>query len=260
MSKMKRCRCIALLLTAVVALVPVKVQAATPPAAAGVTQTTFDAQRYADTYPDLKKAFGYNEALLWQHYQQFGIKEGRQVFAKGATPAPAATTGGLTAATFDARRYADTYADIKKAFGYNEALLWQHYQQYGIKEGRQAFVKGATAPAAGTVTAVPTPAPADSSTFLTKEGGSQIADYVASMGAMTHKNQLLILRDPGGGWSLSFSPPKGWKATQIVYTLWDGNDYWSCGAWDMKNYVPPIAQAKARTLAEAQAFLNRFKP
>ena len=159
MKKVKRrSRLMALLLAAVMlALVPVKVQAAPPPTTTGVTQDTFDAKRYADTYADLKKAFGYDEAKLWNHYLTFGIKEGRTVYTKGSnTPATAAAATGITQATFDAKRYADTYADLKKAFGYNESLLWQHYQKYGIKEGRQAFAKGAAAPA----TAVKATAPA----------------------------------------------------------------------------------------------------
>ena len=38
----------------------------------------FDAEFYADTYPDLKAAFGYDEGKLYAHYLQFGK-------AKGAT-------------------------------------------------------------------------------------------------------------------------------------------------------------------------------
>ena len=112
--------------------------------AAGITRDNFDAKRYADTYADLKAAYGYNEDQLWAHYQAFGIKEGRQVYAKGSS-APAA---GITRDNFDAKRYADTYADLKAAFGYNEEQLWTHYQMFGIKEGRQVYAKGASAPAA----------------------------------------------------------------------------------------------------------------
>lgn len=48
----------------------------------------FDAQFYADTYPDVKEAYGYDEALLYEHYLLFGKAEGRLPYA-GATPAVA---------------------------------------------------------------------------------------------------------------------------------------------------------------------------
>ena len=37
----------------------------------------FDARRYADAYPDLKNAFGYDENQLINHYKQYGRHEGR---------------------------------------------------------------------------------------------------------------------------------------------------------------------------------------
>ena len=37
----------------------------------------FDARRYADAYPDLKNAFGYDEVQLKRHYEQYGAREGR---------------------------------------------------------------------------------------------------------------------------------------------------------------------------------------
>lgn len=39
--------------------------------------TTFDYVNYADTYPDLKAAFGYDPNLLYTHYITCGIAEGR---------------------------------------------------------------------------------------------------------------------------------------------------------------------------------------
>ncbi|MBQ6735756.1 MAG: hypothetical protein IJR00_12720 [Lachnospiraceae bacterium] len=257
---------------------PASATAVTTPAATvnGLTQTTFDAKRYADMYADLKKAFGYNEALLWQHYQKYGMKEGRHVFAKGATtpataatgaqaatPAPTATAAtGLTQANFDAKRYADTYADLKKAFGYNEALLWQHYQKYGIKEGRRAFAKGAAAPAVTTATApvAPAAATATSSNFLSKEGGYDIARYAVSIGAKSSVRTWDVVRAPGNGWDFGTELPAGWKADIIDFCLWDGKDYWECRAWNTKVQVPPIATAQARTFAEAKAFFDRFRP
>lgn len=49
------------------------------PASSGVTKKNFDAKAYADTYPDLKAAFGYDKNALWNHYISYGKAEGRTV-------------------------------------------------------------------------------------------------------------------------------------------------------------------------------------
>ena len=114
--------------------------------------TVFDPVYYADTYGDLKAAFGYNGGLLWQHYQQFGRKEGR---IPTALSEPVGTVKVMKGnVLFDAAFYANTYPDLKAAFGDNENLLFNHYQKFGKKEGRQAYygevVVSPTAPISGT--------------------------------------------------------------------------------------------------------------
>lgn len=89
---------------------------------------------YADAYPDLKAAFGYNKDLLWKHYQECGKAEGRLAYFNPVTVAQ--TTGSYQ--NFDYKTYADTYPDLKAAFGYNKKKLWNHYQKYGKNEGRVA--------------------------------------------------------------------------------------------------------------------------
>lgn len=42
---------------------------------------TFDVEFYANTYPDVKNALGTEEAVLYNHYLTFGIKEGRLPYA-----------------------------------------------------------------------------------------------------------------------------------------------------------------------------------
>lgn len=51
------------------------------PASSGITKKNFDAKAYADTYPDLKAAFGYDKNALWNHYISYGKAEGRTVTA-----------------------------------------------------------------------------------------------------------------------------------------------------------------------------------
>lgn len=93
-----------------------------------LTINNFDYARYANDYPDVKAAFGYDRDKLWQHWQQFGIKEKRKAYPV------------LSIDTFDYKKYANDYPDLKAAFGYDKHKLWQHYQLFGIKEKRKAYM------------------------------------------------------------------------------------------------------------------------
>lgn len=86
-----------------------------------ITPYMFNYIYYADMNEDLKKAFGYNEEALKNHYLTFGIKEGRK-----ASP------------IFDARYYLNKYSDLKKVFGNNYESAYYHFINSGISEGRQA--------------------------------------------------------------------------------------------------------------------------
>ena len=86
-----------------------------------ITNYLFDAKFYADKYSDLKEAFGYNESLLKQHYEEFGKREGRS-----ASP------------VFDPVYYINKYSDLKSAFGKDYVSAYNHFINFGIDEGRQA--------------------------------------------------------------------------------------------------------------------------
>ena len=86
-----------------------------------ITDYLFDSTYYADMYSDLKKAFGYNETLLKQHYETYGKAEGR-------TASP----------VFNPVYYLSNYSDLKEAFGTNYVEAYNHFINYGINEGRQA--------------------------------------------------------------------------------------------------------------------------
>lgn len=114
-------------------------------AAEQLTVNNFDSARYAGDNPDLKAAFGYDHYALWNHYMTFGANEGRPAYTKdnnqGTLPSAA-----LSSATFDSKRYANDYADLKAAFGYDHAALWNHFITFGRTENRKAYtVTGATA-------------------------------------------------------------------------------------------------------------------
>ena len=62
------------------------------PVSAAESLADFDYQTYADTYPDLKAAFGYDAAALYNHYETNGKAEGRvAVFTAAATAQPTQT-------------------------------------------------------------------------------------------------------------------------------------------------------------------------
>lgn len=79
----------------------------------------FNAVYYANMYPDLKVAFGYDSNKLYNHYVTCGIKEGRS-----ASP------------VFDPIYYIDNNSDLKKAFGNNYVAAYNHWISNGCSEGR----------------------------------------------------------------------------------------------------------------------------
>lgn len=80
----------------------------------------FNATYYANTYPDLKAAFGTNATALRKHFEDYGMKEGRQ---------------GIS--TFNVKVYKASNADLQKAFGDDYVKYFQHYLTYGHKENRK---------------------------------------------------------------------------------------------------------------------------
>ena len=132
--------------------------------AAGL-RDVFDAKYYADTYEDLKKAYGYDEEALFNHYVTWGLTEGRSMNPVFDVQAYRNAYGDLNEAfgedwdayvnhyfaygmkegrnsgiLFDPIAYAEAYPDIKEAFGDDYVVILNHYLTYGIQEGRTAGV------------------------------------------------------------------------------------------------------------------------
>lgn len=138
--------------------------------------TMFDAEFYAQTYPDVANAVGTNEEALYNHYIQCGKAEGRKATANGtaatiATSQPVANSSsnsilynskfgifryyaGPKSATsdknetkfvegggFDEVRYAADYPEVAAAVGTSHAALWNHFKTKGFYEGRKAHYK-----------------------------------------------------------------------------------------------------------------------
>ena len=146
MKKTSVLRLLALIFTAVVCLGALDIKANAAPLNMP-DGTIFDPIYYADSYADLKAAFGYNEKDLWSHYVTYGRKEGRACTGSEETVGTVKVMKDKT--LFDPAFYAAVYPDVVAVFGTSEKALYNHYKKYGKKEGRMAFegqVVNATAP------------------------------------------------------------------------------------------------------------------
>ena len=89
----------------------------------------FDHKFYADANADLKAAFGYDKAKLFNHFINNGCKE--------------ASRYGKTISTFNVLVYASHNSDLVKAYGAlnasNALLYYKHYCTNGYKENRRAI-------------------------------------------------------------------------------------------------------------------------
>lgn len=79
----------------------------------------FNPTYYANSYSDLKRHFGDDATKLFNHFCQYGMKEGRR-----------------GSANFNVNTYKNRYADLRKAFGDDLPAYYKHYIEFGYKEGR----------------------------------------------------------------------------------------------------------------------------
>lgn len=84
----------------------------------------FNAVYYADRYPDLKNAYGYNNKLLYEHFLNYGMYEGRDAHPE-----------------FCIGKYKESYDDLRTAFGNNNEKYYEHFITYGMKEGRYSGIE-----------------------------------------------------------------------------------------------------------------------
>lgn len=124
----------------------------------------FDAAYYAERYPDVVAAYGDNPNVLYSHYANNGIHEGRiasplfnVVEYRKYNPDLEGLYGNNWAAyvnqylteglsegrigygeEFDAASYANRYSDLKNVYGYDLKGLYTHYVTCGENEGRNA--------------------------------------------------------------------------------------------------------------------------
>lgn len=90
-------------------------------------RAVFDAEYYYQAYPDVAAAYGMDTNALFQHFVNFGVREGRSA-----------------SAAFNPQAYRQRYADLQAAFGSDMAAYCRHYVTYGRAEGRNAASDGQT--------------------------------------------------------------------------------------------------------------------
>ncbi len=160
-------------------------------AAAGV-RDVFDAAYYADSYADLKTAFGYDETALYNHYITCGLKEGRC-----ASP------------VLNVAQYRKNYEDLNQAFGDNWDAYVDHYMNFGIAEGRTSGVMSAAdADRKAATDAAPGENPAASQTVQQPTDSQAPSDQVYN--ALIAQKELF---------------PEGMSWTNDNFVTWQGGIY-----------------------------------
>lgn len=85
----------------------------------------FNAQEYAEMYPDVVKALGTDEDALWEHFVTHGLYEGRSL-----------------SKSFNVFAYIAAYKDLRDAFGNDLVAYYVHYVNHGIQEKRDLVTIG----------------------------------------------------------------------------------------------------------------------
>lgn len=80
----------------------------------------FDPEYYSNSYVDIRRTFGNDTKLKFNHFIQYGMNEGR-----------------VAKSTFNVKKYMGNYKDLRDAFGNDYKQYYKHFIQYGLKEGRR---------------------------------------------------------------------------------------------------------------------------
>ena len=91
----------------------------------------FDAEFYANTYPDVKAAFGTDETALYNHYLMFGMKEGRLPYAP-ATQQMTVAPISATSVTVQIQSVYDKIMALKEV--YPDGMKWDSSNTYVLAQ------------------------------------------------------------------------------------------------------------------------------
>ena len=100
---------------------------------------SFDVLAYAAANPDLRNAFGNTLSSYYKHYINNGAAEGRvAVGSHSITNYVKSVSGYDLSGIYDYNYYVSKYEDVRRAFGLNDKAAFDHFLNYGLKEGRIA--------------------------------------------------------------------------------------------------------------------------
>ncbi len=189
---------------AVFMLCTANVQAADTSAYASI----FNAEYYASANADVKAVYGTDANALFNHFVNYGMKEGRRASAE-----------------FDVKYYRANNADLNAAFGDNLTLYYMHYMNYGKAEGR----KGAGNATTSQTTQATQQSQTTQTTQTTASGYKNLSPYapdavefVNALNAfrVAHgKNALVLLDVNGGAWEDEYYDTLGGSETLLPFML-----------------------------------------
>lgn len=101
--------------------------------------SSFNVTSYLKQYEDLRRAFGSDLKSYYLHYINYGRYEGRQGIGCDVLQNAITSYNGIDySAVYDYNYYINTYDDLRRAFGNDDAAVLKHFVDYGMNEGRQA--------------------------------------------------------------------------------------------------------------------------
>ncbi|MBP3505516.1 MAG: N-acetylmuramoyl-L-alanine amidase [Lachnospiraceae bacterium] len=103
-------------------------------------KASFNVTSYGYRYPDLRRAFKNDLKQYYLHYISCGKREGRTATGTMKMQGGTTTYNGVDySAVYNVGYYANKYADLRNAFGFDDEAYLQHFVACGMREGRQAI-------------------------------------------------------------------------------------------------------------------------
>ena len=107
-------------------------------------KATFELKSYRFANRDLRRAFGTDYVAYYKHFMKYGVHEHRVTTGVKTLQNYETVYSGPYgpnidySIVYDYNYYVTRYPDIKKAFGYDDKAVLEHFVKYGMREGRQA--------------------------------------------------------------------------------------------------------------------------
>ena len=171
----------------------------------GVYASIFNAEYYASANADVKAVYGTDANALFNHFVNYGMKEGRRASAE-----------------FDVKYYRANNADLNAAFGDNLTLYYMHYMNYGKAEGRKGAGNATTSQTTQTTQQSQTTQTTASGYKNLSPDAPDAVEFVNALNAfrVAHgKNPVTLLDVNGGAWVDEYYDTQGGSYTLLPFML-----------------------------------------